>query len=191
MHRPCLPPPQPPARPARARILPTWWWGGVALLAGGCQVAPLGEGSLEPGSNAPRPEASAQAPAPTMAVATAPALAPAAPAPAGVPAAPGLLDLLDRPAERALLAGLRAYDDGQYAESESQLKRALDGNLRSPRDRAAAHKQLAFIYCTSGRTGQCELEFRMALRSDPGFTLTRGEAGHPMWGPVYKRVKGQ
>jgi hypothetical protein len=159
----------------------SWWAGAALLLAAGCQVAPMGEGLLDPNA---RPAAPAPAPA---VVAAAPAVAAPAPAPVTL----GLLDLLDRPAERALLAGLRAYDDGQYAESENQLKRALDGGLRSARDRAAAHKQLAFIYCTTTRMAQCELEFRAALRDDPGFQLTRGEAGHPMWGPVYRRVKAQ
>lgn len=152
----------------------------MAVL-GGCQVAPLGEGMLEPGAG-PAPPPVAGAPPAAPAPAAAPTAAPA-------PGTAGLLDLLDRPAERALLAGMRAYDDGQYAESENQLKRALDANLRSARDRAAAHKQLAFIYCTTARMAQCELEFRAALRADPSFSLTRGEAGHPMWGPVYKRVK--
>lgn len=103
----------------------------------------------------------------------------------------GLLDVAERPAERALLAGLRAYDDGQYPEAETQLRRAIEGNLRAARDRSSARKQLAFIYCTTGRMAQCEAEFRAALRDDPSFALSRGEAGHPMWGPVYKRVKPQ
>ncbi len=29
---------------------------------------------------------------------------------------------MQRPAERALLAGMRAYDEGQYAEAERELK---------------------------------------------------------------------
>jgi hypothetical protein len=162
--------------PCRRRILRLASALAMAVLAG-CQVAPLGEGLLEPGAGPAPPPAAAP---------------PAAAVPAAAPAtasAAGLLDVLDRPAERALLAGMRAYDDAQYAESENQLKRALDANLRSARDRAAAHKQLAFIYCTTARVAQCELEFRAALRADPTFSLTRGEAGHPMWGPVYKRVK--
>ena len=100
----------------------------------------------------------------------------------------GLLDVIDRPAERALLAGMRAYDDGLYSESEKQLQSALSANLASPRDRAAAHKLLAFIYCTSQRIPACEAAFRAARGSDPTFALSHAEAGHPLWGPVYKRT---
>ncbi len=167
----------------------------VGCLASACQVAPLGPGLMDgpppvaatPGT---APASPAPAPAPAPAAASANAAVASAQAPA-VPGLPGLLDMLDRPAERALLAGLRAYDDGQYTEAETQLRRAIEGNLRSIRDRGAARKMLAFIYCTTTRMAQCEAEFRAALRDDPSFALSRGEAGHPMWGPVYKRVKPQ
>jgi len=105
------------------------------------------------------------------------------------PAAPGLMDVAERPAEKALLAGMRAYDDAQYAVAEKQIGQALTEGLASPRDRAAAHKHLAFIYCTSNRVKACEDEFRAAIASDPGFALTKSEAGHPQWGPVYQRVR--
>lgn len=105
------------------------------------------------------------------------------------PQAPvGVMDLAERPAERALLAGLRAYDDGQYATAEKQFQAALAANLASPRDRAAAHKHLAFIYCTSQRVAACEAAFRAARAADPGFVLDAAERGHPTWGPVYRRV---
>jgi len=105
------------------------------------------------------------------------------------PAAPvGLLDVIARPAEKALLAGIRAYEDGQYVESERQFNAALQAGLASAKDVAAAHKHLAFIYCTSNRTPLCENAFREARQADPAFTLSRSEQGHPVWGPVYKRV---
>ena len=104
------------------------------------------------------------------------------------PPAPGLIDVTERPAERALLNGIRAYEDGQYAESEKQFNTALQGNLGSAKDRAAAHKYLAFIYCTSNRTSECEAAFRAARQADPAFALSRSELGHPLWGPVYKRL---
>jgi Tfp pilus assembly protein PilF len=105
------------------------------------------------------------------------------------PEAPvGLLDVTSRPAEKALLAGIRTYEDGQYAESEKQLNAALHAGLVSPKDVAAAQKYLAFIYCTSNRTPLCEAAFREARKADPAFALSRSEQGHPAWGPVYKRV---
>lgn len=54
---------------------------------------------------------------------------------------------------------------------------------------AAAQKHLAFIYCTSQRVAECEAAFRAARLADPAFALSRSEAGHPLWGPVYKRVQ--
>jgi hypothetical protein len=105
-----------------------------------------------------------------------------------LPAAPGLLDLLDRPAERALYDGMRAYEDAQYPVAEKALRQALARGLASTRDRANAHKLLAFIQCTSERIAGCEADFRAARAADPGFALGRAEAGHPQWGPVYRRV---
>lgn len=115
----------------------------------------------------------------------------AAPPPAPPPPAPtGLTELLERPAERALFEGMRAYDDGQYPRAETHLRRALEGGLRSPRDRATAHKLLAFVTCSSERYTECEAQFRAARQADPNFVLSRSEAGHPLWGPLAKRVLG-
>ena len=101
----------------------------------------------------------------------------------------GLMDVAERPAEKALLAGMRAYDDGQYPQAEQLLNQALTAGLASPKDRAAAHKYLAFIFCTSGRVPACEAQFRAARGDDPAFALSKAEAGHPQWGPVYQRVQ--
>jgi Tfp pilus assembly protein PilF len=100
----------------------------------------------------------------------------------------GLSDVIERPAERALLTGMRAYDDAQYAQAERALQTALYTGLSSPKDRASAYKLLAFIYCTSSRVSDCEASFRAAREADPAFALTRSESGHPLWGPVYRRV---
>jgi Tfp pilus assembly protein PilF len=108
------------------------------------------------------------------------------PQPAG-----GLADLMERPAERALVEGIRAYDDGSYEAAEEALRRALAAGLQSGRDRATAHKLLAFITCTSERPADCEDAFRAARGADAAFALSRSEAGHPAWGPVYRRVLAQ
>jgi Tfp pilus assembly protein PilF len=100
----------------------------------------------------------------------------------------GLTDVMQRPAERELLSGLRAYEDGQYAEAERALQTSLKTGLASAKDRANAHKHLAFIYCTSQRAPACEAAFREARNADHTFTLSKAETGHPQWGPVYQKV---
>jgi Tfp pilus assembly protein PilF len=109
--------------------------------------------------------------------------APPPPAPTG-----GLAELMERPAERLLVEGIRAYDDGQYRQAEAALRQALQTGLRSGRDQASAHKLLAFITCTSERPAECEAAFRAARAADPAFALSRSEAGHPLWGPVYRKA---
>lgn len=101
----------------------------------------------------------------------------------------GVAEVMDRPAERALLSGLRQYDDALYPEAEKTLLEALRLKLASPRDRATAHKTLAFIYCTTERASECEAAFRSARQADPQFALTKAEAGHPVWGPVYAKSR--
>jgi len=101
----------------------------------------------------------------------------------------GVTDLAERPAERALLGAMRAYDDADYPSVERQADEALKLGLRSPRDLATAHKLRAFVYCTSNRITACEAEFRAARAADPAFALTHAEAGHPVWGPVYLRSR--
>lgn len=141
----------------------------AGLVLAGCAQLP-GRPSAEPPAAAP---ASAS-----------PAIAASAVEPAPVV---GVLELMARPAEQALLAGLRAYDDGQYPLAERRLQAALKTGLAAPKDRAAAHKTLAFVYCSSKRVKACEDAFRAALEADPGFELSKAEAGHPLWGPIYRR----
>jgi len=88
----------------------------------------------------------------------------------------------------ALAAGLRQYEDGNYADASRQLQAAIDKGL-SRSDRVSAHKHLAFIHCVSGRTSACREEFRKALAIDSEFDLPPAEAGHPSWGPVFRSVK--
>jgi hypothetical protein len=99
------------------------------------------------------------------------------------------MDLNARPAERALIAGLKAYDDAQYESAERLFRESLAAGLASPRDRAEAHKRLAFLHCAAGRLAECEAEFRLARQADRNFALDKSEAGHPVWGPVYKKLQ--
>ena len=87
-----------------------------------------------------------------------------------------------------LAAGLREYDNGDYAEAGRDLQTAIDLGL-TDRERAAAHKHLAFIHCASNRERLCREEFRRALALNPAMELTAAEAGHPVWGPIFTQLK--
>jgi Tfp pilus assembly protein PilF len=88
----------------------------------------------------------------------------------------------------ALSAGLKLYEQGDYAESVKNLQGALD--LGVPvKQRANAHKHLAFIQCSWGQQRQCRDEFRKALAADPELELAPAEAGHPVWGPIFRSLK--
>ena len=104
---------------------------------------------------------------------------------------PSVVSILSKKAETALIAGIRAYDEGNYAEAERHLNEALTAKLGAKPDEAAAHKYLAFIYCTSNRAADCARAFRDAHRVDPSFALDPNEAGHPLWGPVYRTVRAE
>ena len=99
--------------------------------------------------------------------------------------------LYEQPAERAFINGMRFYEDGQYERAEVMFKRALADGLHDRNDMAAANKHLAFIACAYSRPTECESAFRAAFTADPSFRLTDAEVGHPLWGPVYKRVAGE
>ncbi len=88
----------------------------------------------------------------------------------------------------ALAAGMRQYEDGNYADAAKQLQAAIHQGLTSA-NRVKAHKHLAFIHCVSERTAACREEFRKALAIDPAMELAAAEAGHPTWGPVFRAVK--
>jgi Tfp pilus assembly protein PilF len=105
-----------------------------------------------------------------------------------VPQEGGVSSVLEKPAERALLQGLRAYEDANYTESQKGLSQALSLGLTNRKDQAIAHKHLAFIHCANQRMAPCEDSFKQAFAADPQFELSKAEAGHPAWGPVYRKV---
>lgn len=86
--------------------------------------------------------------------------------------------------------GVRNYEEGNYRTSARRLQFALEEGLSRP-DRVKAHKYLAFIACVSGQQLTCREEFSIAFELDPKFELDTAEAGHPIWGPVYKSVKAK
>ncbi|HET7364213.1 MAG TPA: TssQ family T6SS-associated lipoprotein, partial [Burkholderiales bacterium] len=85
-------------------------------------------------------------------------------------------------------SALQQYEAGDYDESAKSFEGALRQGL-GDKDRASAHKHLAFIHCAAQRERQCRDEFRKALAVDPTLELEPAEAGHPVWGPVFRAVK--
>jgi Tfp pilus assembly protein PilF len=94
-------------------------------------------------------------------------------------------------AEQLLEKGIKSYEDGEYNSAAKYLQSALNAGLPRKTDSAKAHKYLAFIACGSENTRRCRDEFRKAFDDDPSFALDAAEAGHPVWGPVYRGVRDQ
>ena len=93
--------------------------------------------------------------------------------------------------EQLLVKGIKNYEEGEYKSAAKNLQDALNAGLPRKTDSAEAHKYLAFIACGSDNTRKCRDEFRKAFDDDPNFALDAAEAGHPVWGPVYRGVRDQ
>lgn len=103
----------------------------------------------------------------------------------------GLDKLSPRKAEQELTNGIKNYEEGNYKTASRNLQNALNAGLAFDSDAVRAHKYLAFINCLTNQEKLCREEFRKALELDKKFELTPAEAGHPMWGPVYRSVKAE
>ncbi len=92
--------------------------------------------------------------------------------------------------EQLLVKGIGNYEDGEYRSAAKNFQEALNAGL-TRMDSMIAHKYLAFIACSSNNTQRCRDEFRKAFEDDPSFALNAAEVGHPIWGPVYRKVRDQ
>ena len=92
--------------------------------------------------------------------------------------------------EPQLQSGIRQYEDGRYKDAMTSFQQALSAGLGT-NDQITANKYLAFISCVSGRERQCRAYFSRALELNPAFELEPAEAGHPIWGPVFRNVKSR
>lgn len=120
-----------------------------------------------------------------------PAPTAATPAPSAPKPAPSEEAVASQKADQQYRQGVRAYENGQYKEAEQLLRGALDGGLAGKAEQVGANKYLAFIACTSRQQEACRNYFGRALTIDPAFELSRTEAGHPVWGKVFRDVKAE
>lgn len=98
-----------------------------------------------------------------------------------------LLSLLESKGQAVLRQALQHYEEGDYATAEASLHKALALGLE-PGDRVLAYKTLAFINCATERMQECRAQFQLALRADPQTELDAAEAGHPVWGAVFRSL---
>ena len=89
----------------------------------------------------------------------------------------------------ALNEGVAAFQKGEYRRAETKLAESQKLGLKYADEIVRAHKTQAFLYCVTRRTAQCEKSFQAAFDIDKGFDLARAERGHPVWGPVFAKVK--
>lgn len=103
----------------------------------------------------------------------------------------GATTLFASSAEKELAKGIKTYEDGDYQSALITLRNAQEMGLNDKADQVRAHKYVAFIHCVSGREKQCREEFKKALAINPSFELKPEEAGHPVWGPVFRGEKAK
>ena len=101
----------------------------------------------------------------------------------------GISRTIGTSANKDLAGGIRSYENGDYEEAERLLARSLDAGLTFQRDEITAHKYLAFTYCVTSEERKCREQFRKVLELDPRFELDKSEAGHPIWGPVFRSTR--
>jgi len=93
--------------------------------------------------------------------------------------------------EQKLEIGVKQYEDGNYVASMNALLNVLETKSASNAQKVRANKYMAFIHCISSHEKLCKEYFRNVIEIKPDFELSPAEAGHPIWGPVFRSVKGK
>ena len=89
----------------------------------------------------------------------------------------------------ALKEGIDLYNKGDFNGAIKRLGAAEITSGGSKPRQLEALKYQAFSYCVTSRKTLCGKQFEKALKLDPAFDLAPGEHGHPLWGPVFTRLK--
>jgi hypothetical protein len=156
----------------------------VALV--GCETAKQPGADVDPNA-IKRSETAAPATKASTDAAIASANAPIAQAPVAKPVEPPPVVVV-KP-EQLFAEGKDLYERGDYKNAIRKLGAARDAADDNAVIKQNSLKYLAFSYCVSNQKPLCKNQFTTLLKLAPAFQLSRGEAGHPLWGPVFKEVK--
>jgi hypothetical protein len=168
------------------RLTTSLFLAALSLLLGACETTkqPSTDSTITvPATAKHDTTASAVTKSDAIAAASAPAHSVTPPVAKAVDTAP-----LVKP-ENLLAEGRDLYEKGDYKNAIRKLTMARDASEDSPAVKQNSLKFLAFSYCVSNQRPQCKAQFTSLLKLAPSFQLSRGEAGHPLWGPVFKEVK--
>lgn len=92
-------------------------------------------------------------------------------------------------ARKELSAGIALYHAGDYAGAIKLFGASSEIWKADKAIQLDAIKYTAFSYCVTGRQANCKQQFEKAVKLDPSFDLAPGEKGHPLWSPVFDKVK--
>ncbi len=101
-----------------------------------------------------------------------------------------IVDAPPKPKPEQLFAeGREAYDKGDYKSAIRKLSAASEGAAPASALQRDSYKLLAFSYCVTNQKAACRVKFNSLLKIAPRLQLSRGEAGHPLWGPVFREAQ--
>jgi hypothetical protein len=96
---------------------------------------------------------------------------------------------ISQPGTLALAEGVDLYNQGQFQAAIRKLQDTPEIWTNPVPAQVEAYKYLAFSQCVTRQTTQCRQSFERLLNLAPSFELSRAEAGHPTWGPVFKMAQ--
>ncbi|MFY3384146.1 PEGA domain-containing protein [Paracidovorax sp. MALMAid1276] len=98
----------------------------------------------------------------------------------------------DAASGRQLLGqGIALYESRRLDQAEKALQASLFAGLPDRRERATAHKYLAFVFCTHKEWARCDAAFDAALDARPSFALAEYELQGTPWRDAYHRAQGK
>jgi DNA mismatch repair ATPase MutL len=155
--------------------------------------APSSSGSTtRPSTDSGRPTPSASRPSTdqpsSQSSSSSPTPSPAASTPPTKPSEPTPETAASK-AEQLLTEGTELYEKGDYKGAIRKLQASRDGSDDTSTTKQNSLRLLAFSYCVTSQRALCKAQFTSLLKLNPSFELSRAEAGHPLWGPVFKEAK--